>query len=819
MSVEKQLNNLFDSCLNILRSDAIVGDGALRTMGYLLVLKMIEQKFDEMGLNTYNYRLEDKYENSDTLLPQLLNFARFSNMVLSKEDDLPRRMKMLWDGILSVHPDTSRIFKTGKGFDIVNQSTYKRLIDKFASFDFEHLDRDILGHAYENMIKHAMVGKVLGQFFTPTLMKNLMIKIANPRLFEDGTCETVYDPTMGTGGFLISTLRHFMKQGIQMNWDFIRNEGIGGKEIHSDTYQLSVSNMMICSGGFCNSLEFGDSIRNPTLKKFDVILANPPFGINGLKYDEIKHDKKDEYIPIKTDNAVSLFLQTVIYMLKENGRCAIVLPDGQDLFSKSGAYVLIRQYLMYACDLQKVIYVNGGAFENTSIKTCILYFIKKNHQCIKVHINEKKKKDNRTYEFVSAFETKKVAFYETKIVGDELIENLLLEVPMEKLETNSYSLNYSEYLKKTNKDVVEGVVWKTLGDVCQIEKGSLQSSKNNIGEYTFITASDDYKTHNTYTHDCECSLLVGGAEGSLAKSHYYNGKFIASDLVFILRNKETNPTPINHKYLYYYLNFNRDKHINDVSICCGTPKKSISLERCSKIQIPIPSLETQKEIVEYLDFLYDSNKTSETKIQELKRMNHYCLEHQKKYGDNSMKTLGEVCEIEYGKRITQKKDEGTEYPAYGGGDIMSYRVNNFNRDGITYKIARDGLSRHNCVLKIYGKLFLNDTALTLKPLYNTHLTECYLGELLLKMKEEIYDNCTHGTGQLHIDLEKLMKLQIPIPSLEIQKEIVEYCEHNDRLIAELEQDIETNKENAKSFLGKILKPKKKTFKVVICKKE
>jgi restriction endonuclease S subunit len=64
-----------------------------------------------------------------------------------------------------------------------------------------------------------------------------------------------------------------------------------------------------------------------------------------------------------------------------------------------------------------------------------------------------------------------------------------------------------------------------------------------------------------------------------------------------------------------------------------------------------------------------------------------------------------------------------------------------------------------------------------------------------------------------------MKLQIPIPSLEIQKEIVEYCEHNDRLIAELEQDIETNKENAKSFLGKILKPKKKTFKVVICKKE
>jgi hypothetical protein len=76
-------------------------------------------------------------------------------------------------------------------------------------------------------------------------------------------------------------------------------------------------------------------------------------------------------------------------------------------------------------------------------------------------------------------------------------------------------------------------------------------------------------------------MLVGGAEGSLAKSHYYNGKFIASDLLYILISKNSNE--INYKYVWYYLNFNREKHLSDKTICCGTPKIMISKDRCSNI--------------------------------------------------------------------------------------------------------------------------------------------------------------------------------------------------------------------------------------------
>ena len=70
----------------------------------------------------------------------------------------------------------------------------------------------MLGQAYEDVIKDIMTGKVLGQFFTPTPIKSLMIDLINPQLKQDGTMETIFDPAMGTGGFLITSLRHIMKQ-------------------------------------------------------------------------------------------------------------------------------------------------------------------------------------------------------------------------------------------------------------------------------------------------------------------------------------------------------------------------------------------------------------------------------------------------------------------------------------------------------------------------------------------------------------------------------------------------------------------------------
>ena len=826
------LINVFKNCLNILRdNEGLTGDKALRNMSYLLILKLIEPHIgNKIDIDNYEYdfsHIEDK--NIDNHKKKLLEFARFSNIVKENEDNIPNKMKYLWDDILSKHSVTKNIFLKDKSFDIKHKSTYKKIIDKLNTLP--NTEYDILGNAYEEVIQDIMTGKVLGQFFTQPLVKKMMVKLIDPQIYPDGKIDTCGDPTMGTGGFLITYLKYILQQAkiknIKPDWNFIKTEGLYGKELEPDTYQLAVSNMLISSGYMFEQLERGDSIRDPITKKFDNILANPPFGIKGLKYDDFNSSLKFEYTPIKTDNAVSLFIQAIIYMLKINGKCAVVLPDGQDLFSKSNkTLVSIREYLMKTCDLKEIIYLPSGIFTYTSIKTCVFYFIKKKEGKdvleTKIKISKTQKETGKDYKFSKIHQTTNVKFYDYNPYED--VKNLLVEVPIEKIANNSYSLNYTEYIKDEieEKQYEEGIVVKTLGEVCEFQNGySFKSTdyekqnENNIGILQIKSIQNGFVDENKITEyipvnnkyklfEIQKGDILIGLTGSF-KIGLYNldNKSYLNQRV----GKITAKTGIIQKYIYYwYLCCDIEGEI--LKIAKGTAQANISTNDISNIKIPIPSLKRQEEIVKYLDFIYEkTNKTSLEKIQELKMLNELCLNNQKLYGENMVKTLRDVSKINYGKRITKTKDEGSEYLAYGGGDLMSYKVNQYNRDGITYKVSRDGLSKHNCITKLYGKLFLNDTALTLDTLDDKIVTNNYIGEFLLRHKNYIYNNCTHGTAQLHIDIDKLMELKIPIPSLECQQEIVEYCENNDTLIKQLEKEIENNKKQAQLFMSGIVKAK------------
>jgi type I restriction enzyme M protein len=790
------LKNTYKTCLDILRTDGITGDKALRNMTYFFILKLIEPKLDtEIKIQECNYDLDDEQ------LEKHMALVRFSDIVKLKDDSLHASIECLNNNILAVHPSTCKLFKEGRLPDIVNQSTYRRLLNKLADLDLSQTEYDVLGNSYEEVIKDVMTGKVLGQFFTQPIVKNLMVKMIDPQLLPDGTMETCCDPTMGTGGFLISCMRHILKQArdnaIQPDWNFITTQGLYGKEISPDTFQLALSNMLISSGHLFDNLENGDSIRQPIDKKFDIVLANPPFGIKGLKYDEFTSTIRDKYIPIKTDNAVSLFLQAIIYMLKINGRCAVVLPNGKDLFSKDKGFVEVRKYLMKTCDLREIIHLPNDVFENTSVKTCIFYFVKKCDDAVKIEnqVTKTGKVKGREYEFVSEHQTTSVKFYD--YVPQTETKALLVDVPIDKIVSNSYSLNHAEYLEKVADVVNDGVVMKTLGEVCKVNQGTYITTNMKIsGEFPVYGGGNVSSYINQFNRENEIIVAKDGVSAECVR--YEKDKFFLNHHGWTIDCMDC----IIKKYMYYYLSFIQPELL---SIAKGTAQLGINQTNFYGIKIPIPPLEKQKEIVEYLDYIYEvANKTSRDKISQLKRLNELCLRSQKSFGVNEVKTLGEVCEIEYGKRITKKKDEGTEYPAYGGGDIMDYRVNNFNRDGVTYKISRDGLSRHNCVLKLYGKLFLNDTALTLNSKNDKYLNPNYLGEFLLNIKDEIYDTCTHGTGQLHIDLERFMNVKIPIPSLEKQKEIVDYCEANDKVIELLENEIKRNEDQAKETLNSIV---------------
>jgi len=809
MDNKSALINIFKNCLDILRdNEGLTGDKALRNMSYFLILKLIEPHLGkEIDIDNYEYdfsHLED--DIIEMHKTKLLQIVRFSNLANEKEDNISANMKYLWEDILSKHPSTKNIFLKDKGFDIQRQSTYKNLINKINTLP--ETGYDILGDAYEEVIQSIMTGKVLGQFFTPPSVKHMMVKLINPQVHPDGKIDSCCDPTMGTGGFLITYLKNILEQAtaknIKLDWDFIKTEGLYGKELEPDTYQLAVSNMFITSGQMFDKLDRGDSIRVPISRKFDNILANPPFGIKGLKYDDYNSLLKDKYTPIKTDNAVSLFIQAIIYMLKINGKCAVVLPDGQDLFSKSNkTLVAIREYLMKTCDLKEIIYLPSGIFTYTSIKTCVFYFIKKREGddvlVTKINISKTQKETGRDYKFSKTHQTTNVKFYDYNPYND--VKNLLVEVPIEKIASNSYSLNYAEYMKdETDEEQYEeGVVVKTLGEVCQIKCGNHSTKKCNFieGEYLIIGGGKQpIGKHNEY--NCDENTILCASHGTAGYISMYPVKTFLTMAFAFIENKQL----INKMYLYYYLK-SIEEHL--ISLGKGTAQPCISMDKLKSIKIPIPSLDKQQEIVKYLDFIYEkANKTSNEKIAELKQLNEFCLNNQKIFGENIVKTLGELCEfIKTGKNKPTDNKTGTLYPYYGTGSITGY-TDEYLYDGYYILTARNG-TIGNCFLT-EGKFFPSDHIFVIDIKDKCLMKYVYY---ILSNNEKL-DKLKTGVGIPNITKGTLENLKIPIPSLERQQEIVEYCEYNDTLIKLLEKEIENNKKQAQQFITGIVKPQVQT---------
>lgn len=833
-NLKNELTKSFNSCLDILRdNEGLTGEKALRNLSYLLILKLLESHFDGIiDIDNYPYDYscfqEDMIEYNRE---RLLTCVRFSKLSKEKEDDIPNMMRYLWEIILSVHPSTKNIFLQEKRFDIQRQSTYKKLIDKLNDIDLTHVEDDVLGDSYEDVIKDIMVGKVFGQFFTPLHAKKLMVKLINPQIYPDGTIESCCDPTMGTGGFLIEYIRVIQEKAklknISLDWDFIKTEGLYGKELEPDTYQLAVSNMLISTGHMFEQLDRGDSIREPITHKFDNILANPPFGIKGLKYDDFISPLKLEYVPIKSDNAVSLFIQAIIYMLNIGGKCAVVLPDGQDLFSKTNkTLVAVREYLMKTCDLKEIIYLPSGIFTYTSIKTCVFYFVKKREGTdvieVKINVSKTQKETGRDYKFSKTHQTAKVAFYDYNPYEGEGVKNLFVEVPIEKIASNSYSLNYAEYMKDDADDeqYEDGVVVKTLGELFKLNGNGKTNSKDitNTGEYPFYKAScnNPSGTHNTFDFDGKEYLLIIKSGGSSSKpiSDSYgigkvfevHGKCAANIAVFQLLPKTNN----NFKYLSYYLKSIQNK-IQGLAKYC-TNNGNIDMKELMEIKIPIPSLERQQEIVKYLDFIYEkANKTSLEKIAELKQLNEFCLNNQKMFGDNVVKMLGEVCDIDKGvkKHETEYGKSSGKYKFHTGGVKTDLYVDEYDiQELYIIQNRTNGSGKCNLFLDKYFSL-AKQTMVYISKNNNQNTTKYIYYYLYSNIS--ILEKGFVGANHKNISHEYLQNIKIPIPSLQRQQEIVAYCEANDALIQKLEMEIENNKSQAQKFIDGIVKSKSILF--------
>jgi type I restriction enzyme S subunit len=411
----------------------------------------------------------------------------------------------------------------------------------------------------------------------------------------------------------------------------------------------------------------------------------------------------------------------------------------------------------------------------------------------KIKVSKTQKETGRDYKFSKTHQTTKVKFYDYNPYED--VKNLLVEVPIEKIVSNSYSLNYAEYMKdETEEEQYEDdVVVKTLGEVCNIDYGTrIVKGNNTEGDYPVYGSGRAMFSTNTFNRE-GYNILIGRFALSLECVRFINEKIFLNDSGLSIKPKTD---ILLHKYIGYYLLHNQSIIYNCAR---GTAQKNLEMDIFKSIKIPIPSLERQQEIVKYLDFIYEkANKTSNEKIAELKQLNEFCLNNQKIFGKNVVKELGDVFkEVKTGKDVVATERKKGEYPFYGANGIIDY-VDSYIFDGKYLLTARTGSlgslhisnGKFWCSGDVHRMEFENDTLLS--------YTYYYL---------QTIDFQKFRTGSAHPKLSgsSLKSIKIHIPTLERQKEIVEYCEYNDKLVKQLEKEIENNKKQAQQFITGIVK--------------
>jgi type I restriction enzyme M protein len=266
-------------------------------------------------------------------------------------------------------------YKIGEVFgEIKNkiQSGYnlREVIDLVDELRFRsQTEKHELSHLYEAKIKNmGNAGRNGGEYYTPRPLIRAMIKVVAPKIGE-----RIYDGACGSAGFLCEAFDYLLPQATKADdLKTLQTRTFYGKEKKSLAYVIAVMNMIlhgIEAPNVVHTNTLGENINDiQDRDRYDVILANPPFG--GKERKEVQQN-----FPIKTGETAFLFLQHFIKTLKAGGRAAIVIKN-TFLSNTDNASTGMRKLLLESCNLHTVLDCPSGTFQGAGVKTVVLFFEK-----------------------------------------------------------------------------------------------------------------------------------------------------------------------------------------------------------------------------------------------------------------------------------------------------------------------------------------------------------------------------------------------------------------------------------------------------------
>jgi type I restriction enzyme M protein len=670
-------------------------------------------------------------------------------------------------------------------------------------FDYSHPEE--LGNAYEYLLSIMGSQGDAGQFRTPRHLIDFIVDVVQPT-----EKDKILDPACGTGGFLVKAYQHILAQhsGEKRLTPSQKQElmdQIEGYDIDPGMVRIAQVNMFLHQFKNPKIYQYDTlSMEERWREKFDVIMANPPFMSpkGGIK----PHNK----FSVKSTRSEVLFVDYIMNHLKPKGRAGIIVPEGI-IFQSGKAYKQLRKNLIQD-GLYAVVSLPSGIFQPYSgVKTSVLLFnndlARQNKELLFVKVESDgydlgaQRRPNNKNDLPKALEIIRQWEYNKKIDHP-----LALYVEKSKIaENGDYNLSGDRYRVAIDYSNAKWPMVK-LGEVCEIEKGSSITKKDTInGEIPVIAGGQQPAYFHNQANRRGDTITVSASGAYAGFVNYFDIPIFASDCTTV---QSKNETEVLTKYIFLTM-----KHLQDefYKLQKGMGQPHVYGKDFAQIQIPLPPLEIQQQIVAELDGYQNIIAGAKQIIANWKPTIDIDP------GWPKVK-LGEVCDVRDGTHDSPKQVQAG-YPLITSKNIKNGQLNfsdvSFISENDFHKVSkRSYVDIGDIIMPMIGTIGgcclieSKEKDFAIKNVALFKKTEKMLSKFLFILLssdfvESIFKKLSAGATQKFISLSILRNLQIPLPPLEIQHQIVEKIETEHTLVESAKKLIQIYEQKTKATLEKL----------------
>jgi len=701
--------------------------------------------------------------------------------------------------------------------------TLRMFLQVIDEFDYDNSER--LGDAFEHLLSIMDSQGEAGQFRTPRHIIDFIVEIIDPK--KD---DIILDPACGSAGFLISAYKYIAKSNEDAETPLTPAErakladNVSGYDISPDMVRLSLVNLYLHGFPDPDIFEYDTLTSEGRWNKYaNVILANPPFMSpkGGIR----PHNR----FSVTSKRSEVLFVDYIAEHLTPDGRAGVIVPEGI-IFQSQNAHKQLRKMLVEDY-LVAVISLPPGVFQPYSgVKTSILildrslarrsdtigFFKVENDgydlgaQRREIDRNDLPRVKAEVKEYLGLLrggiymdggdEGDVLGEFETGLVveKDKIGEDGEFNLSGERYRSANERRGTFPYIRidqictvNPKKGEINGLDPETkvsflpMADLTENQMIAQPVQTRNLGDvsasYSYFKESDVLLARVTPCFENGKAGIATGLE---------NGIGFGSSEFHVLRCSDI----VLPQWAYFCVTYQDFRQAAILNMTGTGGLQRVPRGFVEEFAVPVPPLEVQREIV--------------SEIEGYQRV----IDGARAVVENwrpriavdpgwPVVELGKVIDLRFGKRITKRDNEGTLYPVYGGGGASFYTDTYSREDDVV--ISRFAMSPE-CVRSVKGKFYLLDSGFTFEIAdpYSDGASKSYVSRALIDMQDQIYA-CSRGHAQRNLDVKAFKTLEIPLPRVDLQQEIVAELDAQQKLVDGNLQLIEVMEGKVREVVGRV----------------